>query len=57
LSERWERRDAKREKRTRMGMDGRSTKRQYLERYQKKRSEIVRSKERRAIQRGDTTWE
>lgn len=45
--EKWQRRDAKRAKKVK-----RSTN---LERYYKKRSERVRSKERRAIQRWDIT--
>ena len=53
----WERRDAKRERRMKMKVDGRSTKSQRLERYWKKKEERVRSKERRAIQRTEESWE
>ena len=52
----WERRDAKRERRQKMKIDGRSTKRQRLARYWKKKEERVRSKERRALVRGEETW-
>jgi len=53
----WERRDAKRVQRQKMKVDGRSTKSQRLERYWKNKEERVRSKERRAIQRKEETWE
>ena len=53
----WERRDAKRDNRCKMRIDGRSTKSQRLERYWKNKEERVRSKERKAIQRTEETWE
>ena len=53
----WERRDAKRQQRQKMKIDGRSTKSQRLERYWKKKEERVRSKERRALVRGEETWD
>ena len=52
----WERRDAKRERRQKMKIDGRSTKSQRLARYWKKKEERVRSKARRALVRGEETW-
>ena len=57
MSERWERRDAKRDKRQRMKVDGRSTKSQNLERYWQKRRERVYSKRQRALRREEETWE
>jgi len=53
----WERRDAKIEHRQKMKVDGRSTKSQRLERYWRKKEERVRSKERRALVRGEESWD
>ena len=53
----WERRDAKIEHRQKMKIDGRSTKSQRLERYWRKKEERVRSKERRALVRGEESWD
>ena len=53
----WERRDAKIEHRQKMKVDARSTKSQRLERYWRKKEERVRSKERRALVRGEESWD